>query len=81
MSKQPGKEELKELAAVVTDVQKAGHGDLVVWLDNGQVWRQTNTPTLKLKVGDAIVVRKAAFGSFKMKKASANTTMRVSRIQ
>ena len=73
--------ELKELSAVVTSIEVVGHGKLVVSLDNGQVWRQNNAPSIRLKVGDTIVVRKAAFGSFKMKKDTANASMRVTRVR
>lgn len=74
-----GQQELKELSATVTDVQPAGPGRIIVWLDNGQVWRQTDSPTLKIKVGGRVIIRKAAFGSFKMKKEDENATMRVRR--
>ena len=76
-----GQEEMKELRATVTDIQPAGPGRIIVYLDNSQVWRQTTSPTLKVKIGDVIVIKKAAFGSFKMKKEDANASMKVTRVR
>ena len=75
-----GRQELKELSATVADVRPAGPGRIVVILDNGQVWQQKSSSTLKIKVGDRIIIKKAAFGSFKMKKENANASMRVGRL-
>lgn len=74
-----GRQDLNELSATITDIQPAGYGQIFVWLDNGQVWRQTTSSALKIKVGDRIVIKKGALGSFKMKKEGANVMMRVSR--
>lgn len=68
-----------ELTAAITDIQSAGHGRVIVWLDNGQVWRQKSSSALKIKVGDRVVIKKGALSSFKMKKEGSSVMMRVSR--
>ncbi len=70
-----------ELTATITDIQSAAHGRIFVWLDNGQVWRQKSASALKIKVGDRVVIKKGALGSFKMKKEGSSVMMRVNREQ
>jgi hypothetical protein len=58
-------EALKELRAKVDKVQHPGNGGLRLTLANGQVWFQV-APSEKIEVavGDDIVIKPAAFGSF-----------------
>ena len=74
-----GNSTLKELTALVTEVRPAGPGRILVTLDNGQIWSQVSAPSLKIKANDKVTIRKAAFGSYKMKKDGSNRMMRVHR--
>lgn len=55
------------LEATVTGIDRRAHGELVVTLDNGQVWQQlTMSQSIRLKVGDPITVKPGALGSYSL---------------
>lgn len=57
--------ELKELQAKVTKVANKPYGELVLTLDNGQVWYEIQANTgVRVKVGDAVVIKAGALNSF-----------------
>ena len=73
-------EQIDKIQAVVTDVQKSVSKKLTLSLDNGQVWRQLDSRPLSLKIGEAVIVRKASLGSFLMEKQSGSRRIRVKRV-
>jgi biotin carboxyl carrier protein len=59
------REELKEISAKVTEVGARPHGEIVVTLDNGQVWAERSASSkIKVKVGDTVRIESGALGSF-----------------
>jgi hypothetical protein len=59
--------QLEALEARVAAISAAADGSALIVLDNDQSWRQiSGSATLLLKVGDAVVIRRAALGSFQM---------------
>lgn len=62
--------ELVELEAVtgkVTKIAAKPHGQLIVTLDNGQVWYEIQANTgLRVKVGDQVTVKSGALGSYSL---------------
>ena len=64
--------ELRTVRAKVTALQSS-NGDELITLDNGQVWRQLSGGQLLLKVGDDVVIDRAALGSFQMKVPSGRS--------
>jgi hypothetical protein len=71
----PGSERID---AAVIELERRPHGQLVLTLDNGQVWAQKTAETARVKVGDRIAIKKASFNSFLMVLPN-NTTVRVAR--
>jgi hypothetical protein len=70
---------VKELRAAVTKISSKPFGELVLELDNGQVWEQNEKKsTFVIKVGDAVVIKPAKFGSF-MLSTQDGATSRVHR--
>src|SRR5882724_11311829 len=70
----------KELRGAVTDIKAKPYGELVLTLDNGQVWLQNEAnTTFIIKVGDGVVIKAAKMGSF-MLTTSGGATTRVHRI-
>jgi hypothetical protein len=67
-----GKEEIRELAATVA---------MEITLDNGQKWHQITSSYLTLKVGDDIVIKRAALDSYKLLKVGNNRAMKVRRVK
>jgi hypothetical protein len=63
----PPRAEIESLEARVTSIAAAADGSAVLALDNGQSWRQIGSnASLLLKVGDTVVIRRAALGSFQL---------------
>lgn len=57
--------ELKELRATVTKVAVKPHGELILTLDNGQVWYEIQANSgIRVKSGDQVTIRSGALGSF-----------------
>ncbi|MEO2281972.1 hypothetical protein [Pseudoalteromonas pernae] len=69
----------QDLVAGVTKVSEAPYGELIITLDNGQVWRQIGTESFNLSKNDEVVISRAMFNSFLLKKAGTNKTIRVKR--
>lgn len=55
---------LTELNATATTVSTRPHGELVVTLDNDQVWAEIAPSKIKLNPGDAVKIEAATLGSF-----------------
>jgi hypothetical protein len=71
----------RQITAVVSRIQHRADGELVMALDNGQVWRQIEPVAyFPLEVGDKVQISAAAFGSYLLSAPSKRAT-RVTRIQ
>jgi hypothetical protein len=71
----------KSMLAVVSAVSIVGRGELVVTLDNGQVWRQLQASDYPLKPGDHVEIDLAALGSYRLWTPSTRRATKVTRIQ
>ena len=70
----------KRMSATVTSIDKRPRGELVVTLDNGQVWAQKNADRyFPLEVGDTVEILAGALGSFRLLAGSRATA--VTRVQ
>lgn len=72
-------EQIDRVEAVITDVRESANRKLVVTLDNGQTWRQLDNQPMRLKTGEAVIVREASLNSFLMEKKSGSRSIRVKR--
>ena len=72
-------EQIDQIVATVSDVRASATKKLTVTLDNGQIWRQLDSQRLRLKSGEAVIVRKASLGSYLMEKQSGGRSIRVKR--
>jgi hypothetical protein len=76
------REGAEQLTAKVTELATLPHGELVLTLDNGQVWQQKpGDRAMRIKVGDEVTIRPASLRSFLLTSAAANGSMRVTRVQ
>ena len=67
--------ELSEIAGTVTAVSAKPYGELVITLDNGQVWvERTPNSKIKVKVGDAVKIEAGALGSFTLIAANGRSS-------
>jgi hypothetical protein len=71
----------QSMSEKVASVGRRPTGELVVTLDNGQVWVQIETTTMaRISAGDTVTIRKAALGSYQL--VSPNkVTVRVRRVK
>ena len=53
-----------EVEAVVAEIARRPRGELVLTLDNGQVWAQKAADSSRVKVGDRVKIKKASLNSF-----------------
>ena len=70
----------KHMLAVVSTVSNRPHGELVVRLDNGQVWVQLEPSNFPLKPGDHVEIDVGAFGSYVLWSPSNRRATKVDRI-
>lgn len=73
-------EQIDRIEATVADVRDSSGSKMVVFLDNGQTWRQLDNKSLHLESGDAVVVREASLGSYLLEKKSGSRSIRVRRL-
>ncbi len=74
-------EEIKQLSSTVSDVSHRPRGELLITLENGQIWVETKPSSyFPLKVGDTVKIRRRAFGSFRLTEPSGRSTQ-VRRVQ
>ncbi|BDX08563.1 hypothetical protein [Planctobacterium marinum] len=71
--------EASELRSVVGKIEKNPHGKLIITLQDGQVWRQTDSERMSLSVGDSIVISRGLLGAFYLSKQGNNQNIRVKR--
>jgi hypothetical protein len=74
-----GAEPVDSLSATVAKLHKYNYDRVLITLDNGQVWKQVDASSLRLRVGDAVDIERAALGSFMLRKQGSKRSMRVSR--
>lgn len=75
-------DEIREVRHLVETVAQAPDGSVIVTLDNGQVWQQLGNKSLYLRdpAGQSVSIKRAAFGSFRMKIGNGRT-FRVRRVE
>jgi hypothetical protein len=72
---------LKQIRAVVAAIEFRPRGELVMTLDNGQVWAQNDaTAYFPLKVGDTVQISSATLGSYVLLAPSKRAT-KVTRVR
>jgi len=74
-----GGERIDSLSATVTRLRKFGYDKVLITLENGQLWKQIDASSLRLRVGDTVEIERAALGSFILRKPGNRRWMRVSR--
>jgi hypothetical protein len=70
----------KKVTAIVTAIERRPRGELVLTLDNGQVWAQKDAGAhFPVKVGDPVAVLAGTLGSFRL--VVANRATAVTRVR
>jgi hypothetical protein len=68
------------LVAQVTAVRTDASGYGVFTLDNGQVWRQTEASSLKIRSGARVKIKSGMMGAFYMSLEDGNKSFRARRV-
>lgn len=74
-------DELQEITGKVKTVTSNNQRKLIITLENGQAWRQTDSDSLMVKAGHNVIIEKAAFGSFLLNVEGSNRKIRVKRVE
>jgi hypothetical protein len=75
------KKEIDEISSSIVELKLPKIGSRTITLENGQIWKLTDTDSFKAKVGDTVVVKRAFLGSFLMKTENSNKSYRVKRLK
>lgn len=75
-----GPTDVRQLEAKVIKLRTTGDYKVEITLDNGQRWRQVSSSYLKLRVGDEIVIKRAALDSYRLVRVGNNRSMSVRRV-
>ncbi|WOT04825.1 hypothetical protein [Shewanella youngdeokensis] len=71
----------QSIKLTVSKVSKDPYGALKIEFDNGQIWKQTDSRSFKLKAKQEVFIKKAALGSYMLGTENRNTTIRVKRLK
>lgn len=82
VNKQLEVEDVDQISSKVTRVSISVSKEYVVYLENGQVWRQTNKPgKWRIKVGETAIISKAYLGSYLMRSDARKKSVRAERLR
>ncbi len=73
--------QLQEIRRQVTTLRRSAEDKLILSLDNGQVWAQLDTLTIRLSTGDEVRIHRAAMGSYLLDGPGGARAIRVRRVQ
>jgi hypothetical protein len=79
-NKKSPKDLINQIQGKIVKVTKSAYGEQIITLDNGQVWRQTDSVRLKLVEGQSVTIKRGALGSFFISKENANKRIRAKRV-
>jgi hypothetical protein len=72
---------IKQFKAKVIKIQKNHYGKLIITIENGQVWRQTDGTRFRLSADELVIIERGALGSFFIGKEKTNQRIRVKRVK
>ncbi|MCA0900744.1 hypothetical protein [Microbulbifer agarilyticus] len=71
----------ESITATIEIAQKGAYDKYTFTLDNGQVWRQTDSGRTIWRGGERVTLERGALGSFFMRKTEGGRALRVKRIK
>lgn len=70
---------MDEISATVVKIREQPYGELLIWLDNDQVWEQNQLDRrFKLRVGETVTVKKGRFSGYRLS-GNSNKSIQVTR--
>jgi len=77
----PQPEEIDSITAAVTEYSFNAFGKFIVFLDNGQVWKETEADRANFHAGDSVTIERGAFGSYNLHINDNNKVYKVTRVK
>ena len=71
----------EQLSVTVSSISKGVRGQLTFTLKNGQVWKQKDNTSFRLKADKQVYIKKGALGSFFLGQEGRNKKIRVKRLK
>jgi hypothetical protein len=76
-----GLQTAQEISANVSEATRGADRRLLITLDNGQVWRQSETLSFSLHAGDLVDIEAGVAGAYYLRRNGKGRTIRVKRIE
>lgn len=73
--------DLDVLTLTLQDIKKDPRNKRSFYLENGQVWKQTDDASILIKSGDTAIIEKGLLGAYFLKKEGTNRRVKVKRIK
>jgi hypothetical protein len=70
----------KFIESTITEIKRDRNKIDYLWLENGQVWRETENFGVRYRVGNSVRIEKAVFGSYNLKSEGIVKLIKVRRI-
>jgi len=77
--RQAAENPVDQLYATVEKLSFSRRNELIIELDNGQIWRQSESGQFPLQNGDRIYIKRGMLGAFYLGKDGSNRTLKVVR--
>lgn len=77
--RQVAADSVDQLYATVSDISFSPRKELIITLDNGQIWRQNGSGQFPLQTGERIYIKRGLLGAFYLGKDGSNRTLKVVR--
>lgn len=75
-------EGLEQISATVVNIMKRPYGEMVILLDNGQIWEQKHRDNrFRLKVGDDFTVSEGLISGYRLTAGGRNHSIQVERLK
>ncbi|WP_137223341.1 hypothetical protein [Shewanella sp. MEBiC00475] len=74
-------QKINKIYAEIASIKEAPHGEFIVTLTNGQVWKQSSPERYKIKKGQRVFIQAGALSSFLLGSDDRNATTRVRRLK
>jgi len=74
-------EEINSIELTIASLKKLIRGQWKISFDNGQKWQQKDSASIRLKIGDSVVLERGALGVFYLKKSGTKKRIQVKRLK
>ncbi|MDC8832166.1 hypothetical protein [Alteromonas gilva] len=74
-------DQIERIASVIASIEDGPRDTRYVHLQDGSVWKQTDSTRMRLKEGQEVYVERGALGAFYLSRENVNRRIKVKRIQ